>query len=274
MTADLHTHTYYSDGLSSPRDLVQKAREVGLTQIAITDHDAIEGIAEAEEEGKRLGIRIIPGIELSADISGTEVHLLGYFVRYQNGAMQKSLGELKVARENRVRKIAKNLSDSGVRIRADDIFAQTGKGSVGRPHVARALIALGAARDLRDAFARFLVPGKPGYVSHDHLNGEEAIALIHAAGGVSVLAHPVTGGGEETIPELVRMGLMGLEVYYENYTLEQVRRLEKIAGENGLVKTGGSDYHGEGGRSRPVFLGSVKLEDNIVEVLEDAARSR
>src|SRR3989338_5463519 len=113
MTADLHTHTYYSDGLSSPRDLVQKAREVGLTQIAITDHDAIEGIAEAEEEGKLLGIRIIPGIELSADISGTEVHLLGYFVRYQNGAMQKSLGELKVARENRVRKIAKNLSDSG-----------------------------------------------------------------------------------------------------------------------------------------------------------------
>jgi predicted metal-dependent phosphoesterase TrpH len=195
-------------------------------------------------------------------------------MHYQNGVLGTTLAKLREARRERVRKMVGELVKNGVQISADTIFGLAGKGSVGRPHVARALIDAGIAIDLRDAFERFLVPGRPGYITHNYLSATEALDLIGKSGGISVLAHPATGGAAQTIPELVELGLRGLEVYYENYNPDQVRRLERTAEKYHLVKTGGSDYHGEGGRSRPVKLGSVKLEDQIVQDLEDAAQSR
>jgi 3',5'-nucleoside bisphosphate phosphatase len=243
---DLHTHSTASDGLLTPTELVRQAREAGLDLIGLMDHDTTGGLAEAQAAGARLGVTIIPGVEINTTLrGGGEAHVLGYYISPDDPSLAASLGALREARERRGERMANRLRDAGFPITWERVRELAG-GAVGRPHVARALIEAGYATDISDAFARYLSKGKVGYVPRYHITPDDAIHIIRAARGVPTLAHPsyVPNLEERVLPELVEAGLEGLECYYGQYDDATVARLVKLAKRYGLIATGGSDYHG------------------------------
>jgi predicted metal-dependent phosphoesterase TrpH len=262
---DLHTHSTYSDGLLSPTALVEEAATRGLRILALTDHDTVAGIPEARAAGARHGVEIIPGVELSTSLAGGEgVHLLGYFIDDHNPVLREGLAAYARDREERMARMVARLSQIGAPVDPERVRAIAGQGTVGRPHLARALVEAGYARDLQDAFARYIGWGKPAFVPRPRIDPRDAIALVRAASGVPVLAHPYTAGGVESVLDrLVPAGLLGMEVEYAQYTPEERDTLRQIALRRGLIATGGSDFHGlehNGGRelgSAPVPLGAV-----------------
>jgi predicted metal-dependent phosphoesterase TrpH len=245
---DLHTHTTASDGSMTPEELVRHAYEKGLAAIAITDHDAMDGIEQALDEGRKLGIEVIAGVEISVDFD-PEMHLLGYFLNGHYEPILKSLEELRLMREHRNPKIIRKLNELGFDITMEEVNKKSDGVNVGRPHIARALLDKGYVGSIAEAFEKYLSTGKPAYFKKDKLSPEEGVALIARSGGSPVLAHPVylDMAGidlEQLLPRLKAAGLKGIEAVYSENTKEQTAKLLKLAEANGLAVTGGSDFHG------------------------------
>jgi predicted metal-dependent phosphoesterase TrpH len=249
---DLHTHSTRSDGTDAPGDLVRAAAAAGLDVVALTDHDNADGWEEAAEAAATVGIVLVPGMEVSCKHRGHGVHLLAYWPDPRHPDLVRLLDEVVRGRSDRMPRMVERLRDLGHEVTVDDVLAQAaGATSVGRPHVADALVARGVVRDRDEAFARFLRNGGPAYVDRPAAPLEEAVRVVAAAGGVTVVAHP--WGREsagvmqaEDLAALQRAGLTGVEVDHEDHTAEQRAELRGIAGDLGLVVTGASDHHGTG----------------------------
>ncbi|MGB9613010.1 MAG: PHP domain-containing protein, partial [Candidatus Margulisiibacteriota bacterium] len=214
MVADLHIHSNFSDGTHSPEEVVAMAKEARLKTISITDHDVVEGILPAQEEGQRIGIEVISGVEFTTELPKAEVHILGYFIDYKNQKLLEVLAKIQKSRSQRVYQIVEKLMGMGINLEAEEVFSLAKGKSPGRPHVARALLAKKIVRSVKEAFERFLDFHAPAYVPHYKLTPAEAIALIKEAGGIAVFAHPGMSNCDEIIPDLMAEGLRGLEVYY------------------------------------------------------------
>ena len=253
---DLHAHSTASDGSRSPTAVVAAAKAAGLSAIALTDHDTMDGVAEAVAAGDTFGLRVVPGVELSATDDQREVHLLGLHIT-RPVAIEESLREFRDRRHARAVEIVAKLNALGVPITFEDVLGRAGDAAIGRPHLARVLIEAGWARDSRDAFDRYLGAGKPAYVPKHRLSVPDAIALVHAGAGLAVLAHPGPEGRRETIERFVASGLDGVEVRHPGHTSEDTNRLGALTEFFNLVPSGGSDWHGamEGQR----VLGAMRV---------------
>jgi predicted metal-dependent phosphoesterase TrpH len=253
---DLHMHSTASDGSRAPADVVRAARKASLRAIALTDHDSVAGLAEAQATGAELGVRVVNGVELSAVEGETETHLLGLHLR-DTAVLERGLAELREMRDRRARRIVERLNELGVTVDYADVLAQAGPGVVGRPHVARAMIAEGWAADSRDAFDRYLGAGRPAFVAKEQLSMVDAIAMIHAAGGLAVLAHPGSGGTRERIEALRAIGLDGIEVKHPSHSSSDTTRLRGLCEQFGLLMSGGSDWHGAAEGPRTIGMMQV-----------------
>ena len=246
---DLHTHTTASDGVLSPVELVQEAKRRGIAVLGVTDHDTIDGLATAETAAASAGITIVPGVELSTTVERGEIHMLGYFIDREDPVFTGRLQDQADARLQRASRMLEQLHNLGYPVDTDRVMTNAESGSIGRPHVARELVRIGAATSVSDAFNRFLKPGMPGFVPRLAFTPEEAIRLILANGGIPVLAHPFsTRDPEGAIDRLLPAGLRGLEVFYAAYSDEERASLAALASRHGLLMTGGSDYHGTNDR--------------------------
>ncbi len=246
---DLHTHTTASDGRMTPAMLVRHAKSKGLRAIAITDHDTVDGVSEAVEEGKKLGVEVIPGLEISVDFN-PEMHILGYFPKGDFSVMAEILAELRERRELRNPKIIGKLNEMGFRIGMDEVEAYTNGGLVGRPHIAQAMVDRGYAQSIQEAFDKYLAAGRPAYFKKDKLTPEQGIIEISAAGGIPVLAHPIylyksMEEMDSLLGHLADAGLKGIEALYSDNTEEQTAMSLELAARHKLAVTGGSDFHGE-----------------------------
>jgi predicted metal-dependent phosphoesterase TrpH len=272
---DLHTHSTASDGIYAPAELLRQASEIGLRVLALTDHDTTNGIAEAAETAQRLGIDFIPGIELNTDTSGGEVHILGYFPEFQRPEFQAVLKTLRDARERRGQRMVEQLNEQGIAISWERV-REIAQGTVGRPHVAKALMEKGYVQSVNEAFAKYIGKGCIGYVPRYHLSPTDATRLIDSVNGLPVIAHPLDLPGlpilHKWLPELCAAGMVGLEAYYGPYTSEKEQELLALAREYRLIATGGTDFHGPG--IHPTPLGGRYVPYEAVEQLKDAASQR
>ena len=270
MLIDLHTHSTASDGLLTPPELLQAAHDVGLTTLALTDHDSTNGIAAAQLAGATLGVEVIPGIELNTDIpGGGEAHVLGYLLRWHDAAFQAQLVARRTAREQRGQQMVAQLQAAGIPITWEQVQRHA-HGAVGRPHVAAALVENGVVDSVAAAFDRYLGRGMVGYVQRDPFTPTQAVALIRSVGGVASLAHPAKIAALDTLlAELVAAGLGGLECHYGEYDATTVDRLLALADTYHLIPTGGSDYHGPG--IHPTPLGGHPVPPASLAALQAAA---
>lgn len=260
---DLHVHTTASDGTFTPAQVVELAHDTGLAAIAITDHDTVSGYAEAARRGAELGMEIVPGIEISTKYGGS-VHMLGYYIDTESDELRHVLDRIVDDRASRGRKMAELMAADGLPVSYEAMRERFGD-VIGRPHFARILVEAGLARDMQDAFARYVEKGQKYYVGRTILPIERAIGLIIAAGGVPVLAHPFQykrddAGLRELIEYCMAHGLRGMECRYTGYTAEQCAYLAALADEYGLVKTGGSDFHGANKKHIMLGRGLGRLE--------------
>jgi len=256
---DLHTHSTASDGILPPEKVIEAAHRCGLAAVALTDHDAINGLPAARSAGERLGVRVIAGVELSAFQDDHEVHLLALHLS-QLDSLEKRLGELRSLRHARAASIVEKLNSLGIGLTLDEVLEQSNGGAVGRPHVARALIARGVVHDFRDAFMRYLGNAGAAFVPKARLSVEDAIAIAHEAGGLAIWAHPGEGGRRERLEPLVAAGLDGLEVRHPSHSGEDVKRFQALAEYFGLVQSGGSDWHGSSEGPRRLGNMNVPIE--------------
>lgn len=240
---DLQVHTTASDGLLAPAAVVEAAARAKLTAIAITDHDAVSGIPEAEEAGARLGVRIVAGVELAASFETTELHILGLHL-VDRDRISTELQTFRDERVGRAAAIVRVLNERGIPVTMDAVLAEAGTGAVGRPHIARAMIAGGWVREFREAFDKWLGFGKPAFVEKGHLTAVEAFALIHRAGGLAVWAHPGELATEARLVKLHEIGMDAVEVLHPSHPQPLVERLYDRAEKIGLLPSGGSDWHG------------------------------
>lgn len=261
-TLDLHTHSIHSDGTSAPAEVVRRAGERGVSLLALTDHDSVSGFEEALQAGRERGVEVVCGVEINTR-EHDNLHILGYGFDPASGALSGALEDFRERRRRRALDILRRLNDAGVRISMEDVEEAAGPGrdfsrdALGRPHIADALARLGHARNRKDAFDRWLLRGRPGFVDPQGPTAAEAIAVIRAAGGWASLAHPGSCNGEARLGALTAAGLAGVEAHYPTHSGEVTRRLLKAAAERGLAVTGGSDYHGPGtGREE---IGGVEL---------------
>jgi 3',5'-nucleoside bisphosphate phosphatase len=253
MRIDLHTHSNISDGTDSPTALVLAAVEAGLDVIALTDHDTFAGVAEAQEAAKRTGLKVLVGVEISTKYDGTSVHLLGYGCDPQAPALTEELARIRSARVDRVPRMVDRLQTAGIAITVQEVHEAAGGAiAVGRPHIADVLVAKGIVTDRREAFDEWVGTGKPGYAERYACPLEQAIGLVHGAGGVAVIAHPWSRGSGAvlTAPVIERLvlehGLDGIEVDHQDHDERTRELLFHMGGRLGLVRTGSSDYHGTG----------------------------
>lgn len=268
MPADLHIHTFFSDGTQSPEEIVELAGKNGLTTIAITDHDVVIGIEPARQKGHELGVDIIPGIELTTEAWNTEIHILGYYIDINSQELLGTLSKVQKGREDRVYKICAKLDKLGIKLDPAQVFEIAGHKAAGRPHVARALIANGSIKTFKEAFNKYIGFNGPAYESHYKLSPQEAVQLVKAAGGIPVFGHPAVSGCDDKIPELVQAGLRGIEAHYPSHDRSQTQHYLSLAEKNGLLVTGGSDYHGEVS-GREMKLGDFSIPDELVGKLKD-----
>jgi 3',5'-nucleoside bisphosphate phosphatase len=250
---DLHTHSTASDGAATPSGLVAAARHIGLSAIALTDHDTVAGVREASSAGVAAGVRVVPGVELSAVDSSGETHLLGLHLADLD-ALDARLAELREMRRTRAERIVQRLNALGVRVGMDDVLEEAAGGAIGRPHVARALVAHGWATDVRSAFDRYLAAGRPAFVPKDRLSLADAIAIVHRAGGIAVLAHPAEGATADRLKALVALGLDGVEVRHPCHDEAEIARILALTERLGLLPSGGSDWHGQADGSRALGI--------------------
>ncbi len=269
---DLHLHTLASDGRLTPTELIQLVAKQGLKTISITDHDSTEGLAEAYEAAKEFpDLRIIPGIEMSADLPGNEIHVLGYFLDYHDVDFQASLTEFRRGRVDRAQIMVEKLEALGKPVEWERVQHFAGDGSVGRPHIALAMVEAGYFKEPKEAFEEYLGNDGLAYYDRPKLNPIESVEMIQRVGGVPVLAHPTfMNDMEGGITELKKAGLLGMEVYYAQYDDDTVRHLARLAREYDLIPCGGSDYHGLGNAGEPL-PGTLGPPEETINLLEDAA---
>lgn len=268
---DLHMHSTASDGLLAPADVVAAARAAGLSAIALTDHDTVEGVAEARTAGEALGVRVIAGIELSAHEGDRELHVLGLHLT-RLGALEDRLVALRATRRIRAAQIVDKLRALGFPIDLDAVWREAGDGAVGRPHVARVLIANGWAKDHRDAFDRLIGSGRPAYVSKQRLPLPDAVQMLREAGGLAIIAHPGSDGSRSRLEMLKRIGFDGVEVRHPSHSVEDIARLGTLAEYLGLVPSGGSDWHGSA--EGPRTIGNMRVPFAWLERQEALVRDR
>jgi hypothetical protein len=270
MRLDLHTHSTASDGTLGPTELVGAAVRAGLDAVALTDHDSMEGLAEAGAAARSSGITLVPGVELSVGPDEQrDVHILGYFVDPTDTSLQDRLGRMRVARLERATRMVASLRDAGYGISLDEVLELADCGAVGRSHVARMLVKRGHADSVDEAFDRFLARGRPFYHPKPAADPTEAVRVLLAAGALPVLAHPGVSRVDDLIPALVDAGLAGLEAFHADHSPDERLRYERLAHSYGLLVTGGSDHHGPGTPSAD--LGSVPIPAYVWPALLEAA---
>ena len=273
---DLHLHTTASDGLLTPRALVEAAAARGLRTIAITDHDTTDGVAEATAAAAELcTVTVLPGVELSTAPDPVECHMLGYFIDIAEPGLVGRLRELRLGRTDRGRAMVERLGTLGLPLRWERVEQLAG-GSVGRPHIARAMVERGYVETVADAFEQYIGKGRPAYVDRPTLTPAQSVELIHEAGGVAVVAHPLSPlipDLDDFLRRLVAVGLDGLEVYYGDYTPAQVAELRAVAQRHGLIASGGSDFHGLEVLPQYV-LGGTRIPTAVVPALAAARAQR
>ena len=266
--ADLHVHTYCSDGLRTPTEAVEEARRAGVRILGLTDHDSVFGIDEAIAVGQDLGVRLVPGTELSAQIDGREIHLLAYFIDWRNQTLSDYLAMFRERRHARGVAIVERLNDLGIQLTIEDVLAQAEGGLVGRPHVAAAMVMRGAVASKEEAFDRYIGDRKPAVVAKPNAAARDVICMIHRLGGVAVLAHPGPSCPEALVTRLVEAGLDGIEVFHPAHLPEQIDHYSQLVQRFGLVASGGSDSHGEPAGAK---IGSCGIGCDAVDVLEARA---
>jgi predicted metal-dependent phosphoesterase TrpH len=269
--ADLHLHTHFSDGTYSPEELAAHARAQGLDAVALTDHDSVEGCERMETACAKEGLEFIPGAELTAEVTGQEVHILGYWMDLSSERLRGELQHFQGVRQRRVREMVTQLNDNGVSLSESLVLSLAQCEAPGRLHVARALVQQGFARDHDQAFDKFLKRGRPGFVPKARMNAQDAVGLIRGAGGVAVLAHPGLYRNDSLIGKLKDAGIDGLECWHTRHSPEASESYSRKAADLDLVATGGSDCHGMA-KGQPL-IGRVKLPYPQVEALR-ARRSR
>ena len=242
---DLHLHTNYSDGTLTPNELVQLALTNNLEIISITDHDCTDGIDEAMLASFNRNLTVIPGIELNTDTEDGEIHVLGYFIDYQNKDLQKLLIECRNSRVERARIMVERLNSLGINIQWTRVEELAGYGAIGRPHIANAMLEIKSIKTFQEAFEKYIGRNGVAYIERFRLNVFEAVKTIQQYGGIPVLAHPgYIKNLDNLLPILIESGLKGLEVFYANYDTNTINKLKNIASKYGLIPCGGSDYHG------------------------------
>jgi predicted metal-dependent phosphoesterase TrpH len=278
---DLHLHTTHSDGSFTPAEVVDFAQKAGVTALAITDHDITTGILEATVAGGKHGIDVIPGIEISSILGDSELHILGYFLDYQDTRLNERLACLRESRHRRNPKIIERLQAAGIEITYEEVRSLAGTDSVGRPHIARVLMDKGVVASAKEAFDLWLADGRPAYVQRELPTPSEAMQWIREAKGLPVLAHPTwVKTREGTLTDLVRRlkadGLDGVEVHYSTHTPRQTREYLALAKQLDLLVTGGSDFHG---LTKPdidvgVGKGAVHVPNSLLDKLRNTAAQR
>ena len=276
---DLHTHSNASDGSYAPGDLVKLAAKSGVTTLALTDHDTVSGIAEAQAAGKKYGVTLIPGVEISIDFTPGTMHICGYYLDIDNTELRAGLNFVQVARRNRNPRIIEKLNVLGVAITLDEVKEVAGPDQLGRPHFAQVLVQKGYARDTQAAFSKYLAKGAPAYMDKQRLSLDRAVAMIQAAGGVAVLAHPIQlklnswQEYREKITELKNAGITGVEAFNSYQSEEENQQFYTIATELEMLITAGSDFHGA---IKPkVKLGQfgenipIKLDDVLIQLAKN-----
>ena len=268
MKVDLHIHTTASDGRLSPEEVVRVATEHGLSVIAITDHDSIAGIEPALMAAESVpSLRVIPGLEINTDIPGSEIHILGYFIDYRDKELKQALEKLRKSREARALKMIARLGELGIDIAWNRVLELAEGASVGRPHIAQAMLERGYVSSFREAFTKYIGRLGPAYVERERLSPQEAVKLIVNAGGLPVLAHPADiDNVEELVANLKGVGLVGLEAYYDGYDRKLIDSLVHLALKHRLITSGGSDFHGFGSDNETP-IGGVEVPFNCVEGL-------
>jgi predicted metal-dependent phosphoesterase TrpH len=266
--ADLHLHTSFSDGTFTPEELVLQAQKNGLSCIALTDHDTVQGCARAAAACAPVLIEFIPGTELTAEHDDTEVHILGYFLDTQNQTLLAEIAKFQAVRKQRIYEMVARINELGVPLKVEAVFALANCESPGRPHVARTLVKEGLARNLDEAFERFLKKGRPAWVPKAKMSARESVDLIHQAGGLAVMAHPGLNRTDDIIPALVDAGLDGIECFHTKHSTTMAEHYLGIADRFHLLVTGGSDCHGFS-KARPL-IGTVRLPYEHVEKMKAA----
>lgn len=261
-TADLHMHSVQSDGEWSPSRLVKEARREGLRAIALTDHDTTAGLEEAFAAGEAHGVEVIAGVEISTWLDA-DVHMLAYAFDPASAALVSLFRDARSARRTRAERMVERLTELGKPVSMEAVLEQAGDGAIGRPHVARALLRAGQVGSMREAFDRFLGDGKPACVEKMKVTPEEAVRAVHGAGGVTVAAHPGCYGGVDGLDRLAAAGIDGVEVRHSLHDAGLTERLGDWADQRGLLKTGGSDFHGPG----PLSIGGIRVPYEWVEAM-------
>jgi len=270
---DLHLHTTASDGRLTPTELINLVARQGLKVVSVSDHDNTDGLAEAYQAAREFpDLRLIPGLELSTDIPGDEIHMLGYFIRYEDDQFQGVLRRFREGRLERGKAMVEKLAEYGLHIEWERVREIAGDGSVGRPHIALALVEKGYFKEPKDAFADYLGRNGLAYAHRAKMTPEEGVAMLSRIGGVAVLAHPAQLADlESKVEHLKEAGLVGMEVHYAQYSPDTIARLLDIAKRHDLIPCGGSDYHGLGNTGE-LLPGTKGPPMETVERLEEASR--
>ena len=272
---DLHIHSSASDGYFSPEEIVRRAAELGLSVISIADHDSTNGVAPALSAARAFPqLRVIPNVEISTDTPGGEVHVLGYFIDYTSEELQSNLKKFRDSREIRARRMIARLKECNIQISWQRVQEIAGSGSIGRPHIAQAMLENGYIDSIREAFDKYIGHGGPAYVEREKITPLQAVALILRAQGLPALAHPLSAEDPEAmIASLKAAGLVAIEAYYNGYTTDQVESLVRLAAKYQLIASGGSDYHGfEDGNK--AMIGCIDIPEEAVEHLTALAEQR
>jgi len=266
--ADLHLHTVFSDGTYTPQQLISESARVSLSAVAITDHDTVDGIPSAIEMAEKKNVEILAGIELTAEYEGIEIHILGYLIDYKARGLLEKLETLKKNRIERIYKMVDRLKGMGLTLSPQTIFDLSKEGTVGRLHVARAMVKERLVSSVPEAFQKYIGDKSPAYILGFRFSPAEAIELIKDAGGIPVLAHPYSLNNDEIILKFIDSGLMGLEVYYPEHSQAMINFYLDLAKKHNLLVTGGSDCHGN---AKPgVKMGSIKIPYDLVERLKES----
>jgi predicted metal-dependent phosphoesterase TrpH len=272
MFVDLHLHTRYSDGTYTPDELAAAARRHELRAVALTDHDTMDGCPEMAAACEREELQFVAGSELTAEVDGVELHLLGYYMDANHAGLRQELERFQSVRQNRIREMVQHLNALGVPLRSESVFELANCQSPGRPHVARALVQEEHCRSLDEAFERFLKKGKPAWVPKFKISATDAIALIHQAGGVAVMAHPGLNRSDHMIPLLVEAGLDGLECFHSKHSTSTTEHYMQLADRHRLAVTGGSDCHGRS-KGKPL-IGTIKVPYRHLTELDARRQAR
>lgn len=259
-------HSVYSDGSLTAGDLVRRAKRVGLASISITDHDNTAAIGEATEIGLEIGVEVIPGVELSARVDSSEVHILGYFFDFHAPELLDYLSQCRNDRVRRAERIVEKLNGMNVPLKLEAVLDQAGSGSVGRPHIAHALVEEGLAESYSEAFYKYIGYGRPAYEEKPQISPREAISLIASAGGLSFVAHPGKSLDETVLLELIRSKVDGIEVIHPSHSADLVQHYRGIVNEYCLLESGGSDFHGSTHSGADPF-GKFSISEECVEMM-------